>query len=83
MAVLNIRNLPDHVHAQLRIRAAKAGRSMEAEARVILTAACMAPEPVVPATELQDWVDEIYGARKPANVVDTFIAERREEDSRP
>ena len=33
MAVLNIRNLPDEVHAKLRVRAAKAGRSMEAEAR--------------------------------------------------
>ena len=38
MAVLNIRNLPDEVHVKLRVRAAKAGRSMEAEAREILTA---------------------------------------------
>ena len=40
MAVLNIRNLPDDVHARLRLRAAKAGHSMEAEAREILTTVC-------------------------------------------
>ena len=38
MAILNIRNLPDEAHANLRVRAAKAGRSMEAEARTILMA---------------------------------------------
>jgi plasmid stability protein len=32
MATLNIRRLPEDVHAKLRVRAAKAGRSMEAEA---------------------------------------------------
>ena len=36
MATLNIRNLPETVRAKLRIRAAKADRSMEAEARAIL-----------------------------------------------
>jgi plasmid stability protein len=29
MATLNIRRLPEDVHAKLRVRAAKAGRSME------------------------------------------------------
>ena len=38
MATLNIRNLPDEVHRRLRVRAAEHGRSMEAEARAILTA---------------------------------------------
>jgi plasmid stability protein len=33
MAVLNIRNLPDAVHRELRKRAAGHGRSIEAEAR--------------------------------------------------
>ena len=42
MAVLNIRKLPDEIHRRLRLRAAKAGRSMEAEARAILTEVCMA-----------------------------------------
>jgi plasmid stability protein len=36
MATLTIRNLPDEVRDKLRIRAAHAGRSMEAEARAIL-----------------------------------------------
>ena len=40
MAILNIRKLPDDVHARLRLRAAHKGRSMEAEAREILSQAC-------------------------------------------
>jgi plasmid stability protein len=40
MAILNIRKLPDHVHTQLRLRAARNARSMEAEARAILQQAC-------------------------------------------
>ncbi len=40
MAILNIRNLPDDVHVKLRVRAAKHGKSMEAEARELLTNAC-------------------------------------------
>lgn len=36
MAVLTVRNLDDDLKAQLRIRAAQHGRSMEAEAREIL-----------------------------------------------
>ena len=28
---------------------------------------------------LQDWVSELYGAKKPKNVVETLIAERRQE----
>ena len=79
MAVLNIRNLPDEVHAKLRVRAAKAGRSMEAEAREILTAVILQNQPLTTPTELQEWVTELYGAYKPSNVVGTLIAERREE----
>ena len=40
MAILNIRQLADDVHARLRLRAAHNGRSMEAEARDILGRAC-------------------------------------------
>ncbi len=36
MATLTIRNLPDHVRDALRVRAAKNGRSMEAEVREML-----------------------------------------------
>ncbi len=36
MAALTIRNLDDSTHARLRVRAARNGRSMEAEVRAIL-----------------------------------------------
>ena len=36
MATITIRNLPDPVRDRLRLRAAKRGRSMEAEAREVL-----------------------------------------------
>jgi plasmid stability protein len=39
MADLSIRKLDDEVHARLRVRAAANGRSMESEARAILTEA--------------------------------------------
>jgi hypothetical protein len=79
MAVLNIRNLPDAIHAKLRMRAARAGRSMEAEARSILTEACMEGEKEWSASSLQDWVDDLYAGVKPGNVADGLIAERRQE----
>jgi plasmid stability protein len=82
MAVLNIRNLPNEVHARLRIRAAKAGRSMEAEARAILIEACQTENGVFTPSELQAWVDELYGDQKPAHVVDDLIKERRQEAAR-
>jgi plasmid stability protein len=85
MATLNIRNLP--VHHRLRMRAAEHGRSMEAEARVILTEACLsgrksratAAEATAKAARLQAFVDELYGGKKPDNLVDDLIAERRRE----
>ncbi len=82
MALLNIRNLPDEVHAQLRVRAAKAGRSMEAEARAILTAVITAEESAPSASALPDWVDALYGPDKPQQVVETLLAERRREAQR-
>lgn len=36
MAVLTVRNIPDEVHRALRVRAARHGRSTEAEVREIL-----------------------------------------------
>jgi hypothetical protein len=79
MTVLSIRNLPDEVHKQLKIRAAKAGRSVEAEARVILTAVVNQDLSLLRPTDLQAWVDQLYGDNKPVNVVDSLIAERRQE----
>ncbi|KAA0894271.1 FitA-like ribbon-helix-helix domain-containing protein [Oryzomonas rubra] len=43
MASLTIRNLDNDIKAQLRQRAARHGRSMEAEARVILAQTLNAP----------------------------------------
>jgi plasmid stability protein len=39
MAMLTVRNLPDEVYRALRVRAAKHGRSAEAEVRAILESA--------------------------------------------
>jgi plasmid stability protein len=39
MAMLTVRNLPDDVHRALRVRAARHGRSTEAEVREILSSA--------------------------------------------
>jgi len=39
MAMLTVRNLPDEVHRALRVRAARHGRSTEAEVRAILESA--------------------------------------------
>lgn len=36
MAMLTVRNLPEEVHRALRMRAARHGRSTEAEARLLL-----------------------------------------------
>jgi plasmid stability protein len=79
MATLTIRNLPDEVRERLRLRAAKAGHSMEAEIRAILTEASLAENRRASAQALQAWVDELYGTNKPQGVVDDLIAERRRE----
>jgi plasmid stability protein len=79
MANLNIRNLSDEVHAALRIRAAKAGRSMEAEARALLSEVCMPARSAVSPDDLMDWVDAYYEGHKPPHVVEDLIAERRRE----
>lgn len=83
MAILNIRNLDPEVHRALRLRAAKAGRSMEAEAREILARACVpaaAKSDVV--AEVQAAFDRLYGDRKPKNASDELIKERRREARR-
>lgn len=77
MATLTIRNLPDHVHAALRIQAAQDGLSMEAEARKILTDACSNKKTSVAG--LQELVDRLYQGNKPTHVVEQLIRERRAE----
>lgn len=82
MAVLTVRNLPDKVRDRLRARAARAGHSMEAEARAILTQAAAEPPKKRSAEVLRERVRRHYGANPPKNVVDEFIAERRREAAR-
>lgn len=82
MAILNIRNLPEEVHARLRVRAAENGRSMEAEARAILAEVCLGTGRGAGASSLPDWIDALYGRSKPEAVVDELIAQRRAEAER-
>ena len=77
VTTLTIRNLPDDVRERLKIRAAKSGRSMEAEVRAILTEASVSEQRTANAESLQSWVDHLYGHKKPTGVVDDLIAERR------
>lgn len=79
MGTLNIRNLPEDVHRRLRVRAAQAGRSMEAEAREILTEACGKDARPGDVRDLQDFVRKLYAKKRPTRVVDDLIAERRRE----
>jgi plasmid stability protein len=75
MPTLTIRNLPDQVHAALRLQAAQDGLSMEAEARKILTEVCKIDKK--PITGLQELVDQLYAVKKPAHVVEHLLQERR------
>jgi plasmid stability protein len=80
MATLNIRKLPEDVHAKLRVRAARAGRSMEAEARMILADAVAEKQPKpVDLAALRAFMLRLYDGQLPTGVVDDFIAERRRE----
>ncbi len=79
MAILNVRNLPDDVHRLLRLRAARAGRSTEAEARAILTEVCRAESGSVAPKELQELVDQMFPEGKPSGQVDLLLAQRRAE----
>jgi len=79
MATLTIRNLPEEVRERLRIRAARNGRSMEAEVRTILCQSSFEDADQRSFDALQRWVSDLYGKRKPANVVDDLLAERRQE----
>ncbi|MCL4839034.1 MAG: Arc family DNA-binding protein [Thermoanaerobaculia bacterium] len=79
MAALNVRNLPAEVHLRLRQRAARHGRSMEAEARAILEEACRSEEEPLGPEALRAWVAALYEERPPADTAAALIAERRRE----
>lgn len=96
MATLTIRNLSDDVHAALRVRAAKHGRSMEEEVRVLIAEAtaqelAARPEPAVgvqlakadaAAENLREALRAANGGRLPVGMVEVLIAERRAEVAR-
>ena len=63
VATLTIRDLDDDVKARLRIRAAENGRSMEAEARVLLAAALSGRRPTRSlGSYIRDQFAEVGGA---------------------
>ena len=83
MAVLNIRNLSEDVHQRLRERAERNHRSMEAEARTILTDVLLTErKPCHSLEQVREIIEAHYGDQKPTGVVDEFIAERRREAER-
>ena len=81
MAILNIRNFNDASHRRLRMRAARNGRSMEAEARAILEQAVAADagQDAVVAADLQQFVADLYEGDLPQDASESLIAARREE----
>lgn len=85
MGALTVRQLDDDVIAKLRVRAAMRGRSMEAEAREVLSAiangAVLVPDVARPSVderlaEVQSMVRARLG-ELPKGRVDAFIAERK------
>lgn len=82
MAVMTIRNVPDEVHERLRLRAARAGTSMEAEVRSILLQASLQRPKRVSSQNLQAWVGKLYATKQPLGVVDDLLAERKREARR-
>lgn len=63
MATINIRDFPDSAKEALRVRAAKAGVSLEALARELLRAAARAPDRT-PASNLLILSRELFGQGK-------------------
>ena len=82
MANLNIRNLPEGVRRGLRLRAARRGHSMEAEARAILTEAVRGETGRAFDPEgLQHFIAGLFKGRPP-RLTDELIKERRREARR-
>jgi plasmid stability protein len=88
MATLTIRNLPDHVRDALRIRAARHGRSVEAEVRQVLISSTTAEDIRAkrPADEQRAAMRALQAqvrAMVPPGVslADELIAERRAEQA--
>ncbi len=88
MATLTIRNIPDATHQALRERAAKAGRSMEEEVRVMIADKAKPDkrldraDALAAASELRALMRAANGGRMPRDSVDAFIADKRAEVAR-
>ncbi len=90
MATLTIRNLPDQVRDALRVRAAKNGRSMEAEVRALLEESAVESndnelvDMSLPFSERLKQIRKIMRKHIPADVslMDELEAERRREAER-
>ena len=81
MATLTVRNLPDEVRDKLRLRAARSGRSTEAEVRSLLIEA-VREKPKVSPEEYRARIARIQAemrqfVRPGRSLVDEVIAERR------
>lgn len=82
MATLTVRNLSDDVHEKLRVRAAEAGRSVEAEVRSLIAEAVGATAPADRQAEWDAAVREAQETFAPfrnpqVSIVDELIADRR------
>jgi len=79
MASLHIRNVPESVRRGLRLRAARKGRSMEAEVRAILAESVKGETgQVFDPAALQGFIRGLFRG-KPPRLTDELIRERRRE----
>jgi len=74
MAALTIRRLDDEIHRRLRLRAARAGRSVEEEVRRILAAA--AETDAMPETGFGTWLNRRFLAATGGAGVDLDLPAR-------
>jgi plasmid stability protein len=79
---LTVRNLPAEVRDKLRVRAARNGRSMEAEARAVLAAGVNGDNQSEEQKDVRARVQRLQEIMKPyrskdGSIVDEFLAERR------
>jgi antitoxin FitA len=88
MATLTIRNVDEHTHKALRLRAAEHGRSVEEEVRRILAEQVTRPpeyrNPKTPEEigEAVKSIQELFAPLRGRYSVDQFIAEKRAEAAR-
>jgi plasmid stability protein len=75
---LVIHDVPDKVWEGLDKKAKASGRTIAAEAAAILAEAVQPAKAGDPAEEFLSMVDRMYGSNRPRNIVDEFLAERRE-----